>query len=498
MNNFRNIENDIIAVDNLIVGSGAGGSTTANELTKLNQEFLIIEEGINPTNKKFDKAGHLINSLYYNNGATPMFSISKGPVIGYGQGRCVGGSTYVNAGYFSLTPKYIFNRWVNDGSIDFDYDQYQKFINEIKNEIDINLIKRNSLDIDSNNIFEACTKLNWNIEYCHRFISEDLKYQCPINDCSCDILNCKVHKKQSMNFTYLKDPIEQNKILYNFKVDKILFNNNSAHTIIAINQENKKKIKISFKKLFINCGPINSFGLLKKNNLVDNSLEKLNNFEFHLNFKVIVKFNLKVNSNLPKASSFFLREFEKEGVLLSTSNSEIPYLLASLSHYDPKILKDVIDNYDRYSMYVYQIKSYSKGKIKNSFGSSFVQYNFDKRDYLQIQLAIKRISQLFSNIGAELILFPISNDGLIKSNKEAIKLSNNFDPKDLHLVSVHGMSTLRSSNNKVLGHTNRLGKLNNFNNIYVNDASIIPTNTGESPQATIMAMAKYNVKNLKF
>ena len=46
-------------------------------------------------------------------------------------------------------------------------------------------------------------------------------------------------------------------------------------------------------------------------------------------------------------------------------------------------------------MYVYQIKSYSKGKIKNSFGSSFVHYNFDKRDYFQIQLAIKEFLNYF-------------------------------------------------------------------------------------------------------
>ena len=32
------------------------------------------------------------------------------------------------------------------------------------------------------------------------------------------------------------------------------------------------------------------------------------------------------------------------------------------------------------------------------------------------------------------------------------------------------------------------GKLKNFDNIYVNDASILPDNTGESPQASIMAL----------
>ena len=33
-------------------------------------------------------------------------------------------------------------------------------------------------------------------------------------------------------------------------------------------------------------------------------------------------------------------------------------------------------------------------------------------------------------------------------------------------------------------------------NIYINDASILPGNTGESPQASIMAFAKFIAKNL--
>ena len=40
------------------------------------------------------------------------------------------------------------------------------------------------------------------------------------------------------------------------------------------------------------------------------------------------------------------------------------------------------------------------------------------------------------------------------------------------------------------------GKLKDFKNIFITDASIIPGNTGESPQATIMAFSKFITKNL--
>ena len=57
------------------------------------------------------------------------------------------------------------------------------------------------------------------------------------------------------------------------------------------------------------------------------------------------------------------------------------------------------------------------------------------------------------------------------------------------------MSSMKYSPNSDCG-TNHYGKLNNYENIFINDASIVPSNTGESPQATIMAFAKFASKNL--
>ena len=99
-----------------------------------------------------------------------------------------------------------------------------------------------------------------------------------------------------------------------------------------------KLFRIKFKNLFINCGPISSPHLLMKNNLI--KYKNQNNFKFHINFRVIVKFKKNVNFNFNRnynpdapVSIYFLREFEKEGVLVSAANSELPYLLATASHF---------------------------------------------------------------------------------------------------------------------------------------------------------------------
>ena len=302
-----------------------------------------------------------------------------------------------------------------------------------------------------------------------------------------------------MNNSYHKEILKKNiKILESSEVVKIKMNGKRASEVNVKNTKSNKFFKIKFKNLFINCGPVSSPHLLIKNNLIKYNKSQ-NDFKFHINFRVIVKFKKSVNFNFSKnynpdapVSIYFLREFEKDGVLVSAANSELPYILATASHFNNYILRDINKNFNQYAMYIYQIKSFSTGQVKNFFNNSYVDYKFNTLDIDQIKKAILRCAQIFLSADTDFILFPIENSKPIKSIKDSKNLSDNLDHRKLHLISVHGMSSLSCGGNN--SHTDFNGKLKNFENIYVNDASILPDNTGESPQASIMAFAKHSLK----
>ena len=470
-------------IENIIIGSGAGGSTTAFELFKQKRECIILEEGPNVDDLDTSNIGKNISKLFKNNGATPLISKNGGPIIGYGQGSCVGGSTYVNAGYFSNTPEWVLDKWLKEKKTIIDINHFNYLIDEIKSEIQVSTEQLTSLDNDSKILFEKSMKNKWKIEKCERY--------------SRGIIG---EEKQNMNKTYLnylsKKGIE---IIHDTKVLKINTQNGQAKSLIVENKSNLKRYKFNFKNLFVCCGPINTPFLLQKNKLISNYHE---NFEFHINFKIIVKFKKPINFNKSSeynpdhpVSIYFMREFEKEGALLSAANSELPYILATASHFSDEVKKDIIKNHDHYSMYIYQIKSNSFGKIKSLFNNPYVSYSFEEKDTLEIKKAIQRTSKLFFDDDVSFILYPIENSGYIKTQKEALDLSQNFKKKKLHLVSVHGMSSMKYMPNKN-SLVNLNGKLKEFKNIFITDASIIPGNTGESPQATIMVFSKFITKNL--
>ena len=222
--NFKKIEKEEIKeIENLIIGSGAGGSTIGYELFKQGKEALILEEGPNIDVIESDNIGRNIINLYKNNGATPLISSNGGPLIGFGQGSCVGGSTYVNAGYFSNTPEWIFENWIKDEKTILNFKEFQRYIKDIKNEMNISLDESTSKNNDSKFLFERSKNLNWKIDSSERFST-----------------GISGVAKQNMNNTYhktlLKNKID---IIYNCKVEKIISKNGIASEVITKKIDNK-------------------------------------------------------------------------------------------------------------------------------------------------------------------------------------------------------------------------------------------------------------------
>ena len=94
--------------DVLIIGSGAGGATTALELASRGRDVLILEEGREwPSDEYGMSPTAAMQSLYRQRGMTPIMGSTP---IGYVEGCCVGGSTEINSGFWHRTPAEILLR----------------------------------------------------------------------------------------------------------------------------------------------------------------------------------------------------------------------------------------------------------------------------------------------------------------------------------------------------------------------------------------------------
>ena len=94
--------------DVVIIGSGAGGGINAYELAKAGKKVIVLEAGPYVPSEKFTEMMAVsMATLYEGEGAQ---SNTDGDITVL-QGRCVGGSTVVNAALCFRTPDYYLNKW---------------------------------------------------------------------------------------------------------------------------------------------------------------------------------------------------------------------------------------------------------------------------------------------------------------------------------------------------------------------------------------------------
>src|SRR4051794_37103036 len=115
----------------LVIGSGAGGATTAAVLAEAGLDVLIVEEG------EWVEQGSVVpfsleqmDRQYRGGGVTVALGR---PSIAYTEGRCVGGGTEINSGLYRRPPGELLERWGAEFDIaDWDVDELLAIADEVE------------------------------------------------------------------------------------------------------------------------------------------------------------------------------------------------------------------------------------------------------------------------------------------------------------------------------------------------------------------------------
>lgn len=105
------LEHDLqLHADIAVIGSGAGGATSAQRLSAAGFKVLLIEEGPLKTSSDFKLLEHEAYASLYQEGLGRM---SKDGAITILQGRAVGGTTLVNWTSSFRTPPQTLAHWAS-------------------------------------------------------------------------------------------------------------------------------------------------------------------------------------------------------------------------------------------------------------------------------------------------------------------------------------------------------------------------------------------------
>ncbi len=468
---------------NIIIGSGAGGSTAFVDLSS-SGKTLLIEEGTDTAKTIRDvPISEAFVRLYRDAGARPALGL---PTLAIGEGRCLGGSTEINGGLFWRTPRSILNEWNLRGFSFAKDDELTPFFLELEQELSVqDEIQVENYDLDSKILQDACLSRNWKVVPARRMAPRCLKSNLCPNGCPTDA-------KQTMSQTLIPRGMRGGgEVLTGWRAINIVSLTQEVEVELENSQGEKRKI-IS-DGVIVSCGAIESRRLLQRSGLLR---KKIGRIPLHVNCKVIVEFPDKIRSQDGTIFTHQLQEFIDDGFLLMSSNFNASYLALAATTMSPLDYQHYQQQIDHLAIFTLQFKPTSKIIDFHLFGKNFVLFFFlKKQDLLKMKKYIGLTSNLLFDAGAESLKLPFFSTPIVRTKSESLQQIFKAKRGALSLTTVHLMSSIPlPGKGQKKSQIDSWGRLKAHPRVRVLDASIVPSTIGESPQGTIMALVRYLIR----
>jgi choline dehydrogenase-like flavoprotein len=469
MSNQYDITNDAtITCSHLVIGSGPGGLTATKRLIEAGFDTILIEEGdfVKTSESQKYKNYQKMNRLWRNGGITTGFGKIS---LLYAEGSVVGGGSEINSGIMQKASKEVIEQWIKDNQLkNFSADILDKYYDKI-----FDLISPIEADMSpsSDILIKAAKKLNWK--------SENLK-----------IAYDQRGNKTSVSSVILDDLLKKGLRLFaNLKAYKINYKNGRAYEIECISLS-KYKVTIKFDHLFLACGAIYSPFLLLKSG-IKKSIGKT--LQFHPTVKVGALFDHKINTKPAIVPGSAITEF-MPGIRIGGSVFTKGFFGMFLSE-DWQERSWMFDLHEYCGIYYAMIKPEGKARIfKLPFLPDPVIFvNFTNHDKELLKKALNKLTEAMFAAGAKFVYPSIyGHKGFSSYDEFSYDKFATLNYKNLNLMTVHAFSSLPAGEAEFCP-VDSFGKLKILQNVFICDASIIPSAPATNPQATIMALVERNM-----
>ena len=478
--NLAKIED--LACEVLVIGSGAGGATVANELAKSGFDVLILEEGkYLPAAKVPSNLSDSFLNMWRSGGMT--FAHGK-PLVSFAEGMCVGGSTEINSAIFQKTPEELLANWAEKYSIkSFSPEIMSPFYDKAVGLVNASLTQ-GDLGAHSEILRQTGKLQGWEV----RPLERGQKNCVGTNHCS---IGCPTGAKQSMSTSLLKSFSEHNgRIVSECRVNKLVKKSKVIKGAIAEAKGPDGKLhafRVDAKHVFI-CGGATQTPLLLMRSGFKKGVGK--GFKIHPTIRLSAEFDKPVNAHDSRHPLYAITEYSPD-IRLGGSVFTLPTYGMFLAE-DWQNRAHLLPSYPHMGMYYAMVRGSGAGSVSTIPFSknAYVRYQLSEDDWQGLKMGLHNLSLALFEYGARVIRPSISG---IKSWHSIDEMRDTFkkglNKSSCDLMTIHLFSSVGMGENNEQCAANSFGQIHEAQNLYVADASLIPEAPGVNPQATVMALA---------
>jgi choline dehydrogenase-like flavoprotein len=472
----------------LIIGSGAGGATTALTLAERGHHVTVLEEGgAWGLDQYGSDAVTGMQQLYRRRGMTPI--LGRVP-IGYVEGSCLGGSTEINSGFWHRTPRETLLRWKAQYGLDVTPEGLEPHFAWAEQQVKVSLYGKPWPK--STEVFDrGAKKMGWVGQEVPR-----AAHQCKSNNTCAS--GCPNDAKQGMSRNIL--PAAQAagaKVLTRCEVLRILKKSGRATGVLARLHHpdgSSEHVRIDADAVVICAGPTQTPALLKRSGF---SRRVGATLFIHPMLKVVARFAEDINAHKSVLPLLQIKEFWPD--ISFGGGFFTPGHAAMMLSDNWLTARDELDHLPKLAGFYVAVRGNGHGAVRTSYlsGDAVATYELSKDDVRHLSQGLGRLSTLLLAAGAEVVHSTVQGLAPIKSEVEAAHWLDNVVPAGaLSLTTVHAFSTVPAGENESLTAVDSRGRVRGIENVWVNDASTLPDSPGVNPQGTVMALARNNALHL--
>ena len=466
----------------VVVGSGPGGAVTACLLAEAGRDVLLIEEGsLLPLDSCTPFSKDEMLQKYRNGGQTVAMGRNK---IAYVEGRCVGGGSEINSGLYHRTPPEILERWRKDFLVDAlsDNDLLPHF-EKCEQDLSVSPLPCPA-PLASLKLHDGATRLGWkSLEVPRWFRYENSALRTP---------HSAVGKRQSMTETFIPRFLRAGgRLLPRTRVFRL--RQAGPNWVIEARHETTGVVRIAADALFLCAGAVHSPALLRRSGITRNVG---NSLQLHPTVKMVARFSEAVNAADMGVPVHQVKEFAPR-LSFGCSISSPPYLALGLIDH-PAVAANTSRDWQNLAVYYAMITSEGRGSVRMlpGFNDPLVRYGLTQNDRRHLADGFRKLADVLFESGAT-ALYPSLTHGPVLRCRGCVSKLPEILPEGLaNLMTIHLFSSCPMGEDPAKCATDSFGRVHGFENLFVNDASLLCTAPGVNPQGSIMALARRNA--LKF
>jgi choline dehydrogenase-like flavoprotein len=458
----------------LVIGSGAGGAVTAATLARAGRSVLVLEEGpwVDPDALEPFSLPEMV-AKYRHGGSCAALGR---PAIAYAEGRCVGGSTEINSGLYHRLPADLAEEWRRDYEIDeFGPDALDRYADRIEQELGVSLLP--GAPPPSSAVLErGATKLGWrSVEFSRVF-----RYEA----------NGRA-VKQTMARTLLPQAIEAGALVMpDCRVDRLVRTGPRVMGACCIQTRpdgSRRGLLVRAEHVFVCAGATQTPALLQRSGIRRNIGRGL---KMHPTVKIAARFDSLIDhGDVPMHR---VTEFAP-GLTIGGSASRRGHVALALADSDADYA-DALAHWEHVAVYYAAIRSEGSGRVVAlpGFTSPLVTYQLTEGDMSRLARALVHLGEVLLAAGATEMYPSVTSGGVARGATDLVQWWDALTRNRANLMTVHLTSTVRIGEDRTKTGADSFGRVWGYDNLRVNDASLLPEAPGVNPQGPIMAVVARN------